>query len=485
MPLHSPMMDEAIWLKKYKKVPEDLVFLSPCIAKRVEINDPNNHGYVKYNVTFKKLMEYIGDAYKACPEADEEETYGLGSMYPKPGGLRECAEFFLGEKVSVLQIEGEEEAYHFLRNYLERMKGSKEKPLFVDILNCQKGCLRGTGTDRTLDDTDVVLAVNKMHNLVEDTPEKKKALGKSSKNKNPWNRALPLEKRLEYYNEQFKDLDVHDFWRDYTDKKVPFKTPNAAQLKEIFSDMEKTTEESQHIDCECCGYESCKAMATAIFNGVNIKENCVYYLKNLADKERIEVQNMHEEAIKEQEEHNDRLQEVVSKFGALNNGVNDLSAANETNANEVSDVAQAVSLISKSCEELENYMGIFSDFIESYTESNENIGGIAAETNLLSLNASIEAARAGEAGRGFAVVASEIRALADNTRNLIDQNNAQSAETVPKITASIEAIQKLINNISEMSESVTNIASTTEEISAQSESLQKMSEEIKQAVELI
>ena len=57
MPLHSPMMDEAIYLKKYRKVPEELVFLSPCIAKRLEINDTNCGGYVKYNVTFKKLME--------------------------------------------------------------------------------------------------------------------------------------------------------------------------------------------------------------------------------------------------------------------------------------------------------------------------------------------------------------------------------------------------------------------------------------------
>lgn len=486
MPIHSPMMCMAIYIKKYLKCDDELAFISPCIAKKTEITDPNCYGYVKYNVTFKKLFETIGNKYQGCKEYEDELEYGMGALYPMPGGLRENVEHFLGKEQVVRQVEGEEEAYRYLHEYLERIRTNRRQPFMVNILNCSKGCIYGTATEPERNTDDVMLTLSDMRNRASDRTETKKGLfWKKGKNGSPWDDSVPENERLANLMKAFADLDINDFVRKYTNKNVVIKEPSEHEIQEIFTSMNKTDAASQKINCESCGYSSCRNMAKAIYNHVNVKENCVHYVKSVAENEKEKIQNLMEEEQQKQEIHNQKLAGITEQFVSLSDNIDQLGAANETSANEATTLAQHIQEISNFCQQLNSSLATISDFINIYKASNEDISSIAGQTNLLSLNASIEAARAGEAGRGFAVVASEIRELSDSTKNLIVENDAKAEEIIPKINASIDSIKDLIENINEMNEKVATIAATSEEISSQTSCVQSMADELRDAVENI
>lgn len=122
-------------------------------------------------------------------------------------------------------------------------------------------------------------------------------------------------------------------------------------------------------------------------------------------------------------------------------------------SNEMGRVGKSHEVTVSVIEELQQQMSEISGITEV-------IGGLARQTNLLSLNAAIEASRAGDAGLGFAVVAREVRKLSEESAGAVNQINqivealqhkvTQTSQEVEKSSSAIEASTSAVQIVTEM-----------------------------------
>lgn len=468
IPVQSPLMCAAIYAKKYMKISDKLAFISPCIAKKNEIDDPNTHGYVSYNLTFEHFMKYVRThSIYGNPIKDEME-YGLGSIYPMPGGLKENVYWFCGEDVFIRQVEGEKHAYHFLQDYKKRLQQNAAKPFMVDILNCDKGCIYGTGVEEEKSSS-------------EDTYYSLQRIKGSSKKKfalTPFSKHLSPKQRLALLNTKFRKLNIKDFMRDYTDKssEITLQSPLPTDLEMTFKKMNKTTPASRSINCGACGYNNCREMATAIYNKTNTPDNCVHYIKDEIElfSEKIEAQNQH---IIEKSEEITRF--IEEDFETLNHSIDEMLKGNSMNAQESTEISGTMVKISDFCNTLNESFECIRNLLESLEDNNANVEKIACQTNLLSLNAAIEASRSGEAGRGFAVVADEMKALSDSSRTMANESDANRLEIVKAIEMLMEHTEELTHAITDINDRLSNLAACTQQVAAESDVVKAISASVR------
>jgi hypothetical protein len=479
-PAESPMLHIMKMIREYHPEYQDykIAVLSPCIAKRREFDET---GFGDYNVTFIALYEYLQkqrvnlSEFRALnydnPPAERAVTFSM------PGGLLITAE---RDKPGIgrvtRKIEGVTAIYPYLAEVAETLSlgGGKngELPLLVDCLNCEKGCNGGTGTRNIKTPMDQLEApIWKRRAEVE---AKYAGLKSVKDNQKKVNKVLARYWKPGLYHRSYLDIS-----ENYT-----VKMPNNEELMEVYRSLRKYGEKDFY-DCNTCGYKSCYGMAIAIFNGLHRPENCHHYdLAHIEeDRETIDtlnqnlgtqiersldfmkginglIENLNQQIIRQAS----AIEESSASIEEMMATINNTAAMAQKRQNAIQELVNNVQQGRESMHETIEAVEIISRGVEGVGSTIKVIGGIAANTNLLSMNAAIEAAHAGEAGRGFAVVADEIRRLSETTR----ENSQNIAHTLTGIIDGIKtttvrssATSALINV---MAEGVNGFAHTMTEL---------------------
>jgi iron only hydrogenase large subunit-like protein len=404
-PVQSPMMCVAIYMKKYHKITDRIAALSPCIAKTNEFEATGK--IVSYNITFKKLEDYINNNKLDLPTRgrgyDHIES-SIGSLYSMPGGLKENVEFMIGKELRVDRSEGTGVVYRALDAFSK--EDESNLPAIFDVLNCAEGCNLGTGCHHKK-------TIFEVH----------KAMDGARRNST---QGRDREYFEQLYQEYDKTLRLEDFIRSYRATPVKSIKISSEAIEEAFIDLGKLTESDRVFNCSACGSDTCEEMAIKIAKKINFSDNCIVKDRNAMRVKDANLMRWHE--------NNARVMKIITAdIGAIKSKV-DQTIATLSNVNEV--------------------IGLYETLID-------NIDRIAANIHMISLNASIEAARVGEHGRTFAVVAESIRSLAGETQETTYKIEKATKEAQTALGGISEMVLAISGDVSKSQSNISEIVANT------------------------
>ncbi|MEI6971287.1 MAG: [Fe-Fe] hydrogenase large subunit C-terminal domain-containing protein [bacterium] len=255
-PVVSPMVAMARVVRRIRGGKRcRVVFLGPCIAKKVECVDGNIRGDVDAVLTFAEVRQMFEDAglktdagAKAEPSDFDPPRAGTGALFPLSRGLLQAAK--IPEDLLDKRIIATDGCADFVDAVKAFEAGAIDTRL-LELLACE-GCIMGAGM------TSPQSLFRRRASVSEYVRRKLREFDPVA-----WQRDM----------DRFADIDLS---RRFTanDQRTPM--PTEADLRAILTRMGKQKPEDE-LNCGACGYATCREHAVAIHTGLAESEMCLPY----------------------------------------------------------------------------------------------------------------------------------------------------------------------------------------------------------------
>jgi methyl-accepting chemotaxis protein/Pyruvate/2-oxoacid:ferredoxin oxidoreductase delta subunit len=454
-PADSPMMHTIKMIKNYYPsfAASRIVIISPCFAKRREFDEV---GVGEYNVTMTSIKKYLTENKinldKFAKEDFDNPPAERAVLFSTPGGLLRTAQRWNPKIGSVTRkIEGPHVIYH----YLDKLKSQIDKgnaPVLIDCLNCELGCNGGPGTGNADKSPDEI------EKYIED---RNNEMQKTWKKSGVLKTTLSVQKKIKSMLNKYWAPNLYT--RSYVDRSVnnSIRQPTTEEKKKILESMRKYTDKDL-INCASCGYNGCDKMVIAIFNGLNVIDNCHHYNAKKLNEMGDEIKSKAESQQTAVSGINVSLQHISSSIESIAAATEQIKAS----INEINSTTREASSLAKDSAGLASNTVNVVEILEQTTvdvrKSLDGIKTITDQTKLLALNASIEAVNAGEAGKSFTVVANEIKQLAFETSRTSDKIFSNMETMNVQTLEAVTTIRKIGSGINEINSMQTTVATSIE-----------------------
>ncbi len=254
----SPMVAIGRFIKSRNTSETPIVYISSCIAGKVEITADQSAGAIDCVISYQELSQMIKERNLDLHRLGETAFDGMqpqhGRLFAISGGPLHS--FDIANEITnhdYVEMEGEENAMEVIMD----LAAGRIAPKVVDLRFCNGGCIGGPGKNNRL------TTFSKRNLII----------------KHNQDQSLYYRTKSTYLD----DKPLPDVTRTFSNKYESPKTPSNERLRQILQATDKY-ETKDELNCGACGYTTCREHAVAVYRELAERDMCLpYSLKRLKE----------------------------------------------------------------------------------------------------------------------------------------------------------------------------------------------------------